>query len=1095
MANPFSSRLGGFSIAVDLDLSQAKRKLSEFGRQLKITSRIINKDLHVNMEKLDSVIGVTAVTTGALTSAFVALTASLTASIVAFSKFEQIMANVQSVVQGTETQLRAMSDAALKLGPEMNYSATVAADSLYYLGSAGYNAQQVMNTFPSVLTLARATMSNLSETSETLVNTINAFKMSTTEANRIANVFAATIGSSQATLTKMRVAMGYVAPIAHMVGMSVEEASAAIGVLTSRGLEASMIGTGLRMSLTRLAAPTRQATETLKELGLSAADVNPKFHKLADIIDLLRSKGAGLKELSGLVGVRAATTLSNLLIAGSTELRRFQKEITGTEQATKMANIQMDTIQATIGKLIKRVEVLIIKFGELFKEDVQTITKYVTKIIDFFEGLDDTWAKLIKNGTLFVLGITALGAAISALMLLVSSLMKAYIYLRDKQAANIAITKTQTAANNELAASFANVVASASRASMAMGNAQVAAVPLTGTSARSVTTGRFTSWNASNKFMAMPGVSGMVPGRQQAEIGATAAGRAMYGKPGYLDQQVGMTSPQRYSSWPPGGPPSRLSKLKAQLSSPGAGMGLGTAAMIGGGMMIPSENKYVSGFGKVLAGAGMGAMIGSVVPGVGTAIGATAGAIIGTGAAISDQMRADADKDKEKTLKRITENTDRQNELLKRRREAFAAAFTEEQKLVALDKLGMRGTEEWNAQTNKARQAQAVFNTAVSETNKELTDLIQTEGVHMSSDAIRRMGNANKQYEDYKSALKDSKEAQQDLNDALEATYDLANRAAQGLIEMANSIVLDKKETKLLALGNEELKAKLIGLGGDEDRAEVMLAEVNAKKKIVEIDEEIEKREEALTELRKFSGLELDKLTDAEKERSKELQKKYNISDVNLQVQIQDKIIQLEKELAEYQEKLRLEEQTAGATHNKILREQAEERLKIEQKKLDELKKLQINYAKHLMKNEVAARSAEEDFAHQLTALRGDSIATASMEVSNALADLWSRGFIGNMDEIKEYIELSLADKMGDITVGGMEIGGAIGAYVPRFTERYQAPEQQILDVLDTSLQLNQERQQYVVDTAKACQETADHTRPEVMKRVLESAKLGVGLR
>ncbi|XHB95891.1 phage tail tape measure protein [Lactococcus garvieae] len=64
-------------------------------------------------------------------------------------------------------------------------------------------------------------------------------------------------------------AMEYVGPVAHSVGMSVQETSAAIGLLSNNGIEGEKAGTALRGALSRLLKPSKQAAGAMQELGIN----------------------------------------------------------------------------------------------------------------------------------------------------------------------------------------------------------------------------------------------------------------------------------------------------------------------------------------------------------------------------------------------------------------------------------------------------------------------------------------------------------------------------------------------------------------------------------------------------------------------------------------------------------------------------------------------------------------------------------------------------------------------------------------------------------------------------------------------------------
>ena len=117
--------------------------------------------------------------------------------------------------------------------------------------------------------------------------------MDASKASIVANVFAAAISSSQATMLKLQESMKYISPVAANLNYSVEQTVAALSLLYNSGLEASMSGTQLRMSLTRLLKPTNQTYRAIKKLKLSYDDLDPSVNSLVDIVYKLEEANAG----------------------------------------------------------------------------------------------------------------------------------------------------------------------------------------------------------------------------------------------------------------------------------------------------------------------------------------------------------------------------------------------------------------------------------------------------------------------------------------------------------------------------------------------------------------------------------------------------------------------------------------------------------------------------------------------------------------------------------------------------------------------------------------------------------------------------------
>lgn len=178
---------------------------------------------------------VTAVAGGVITAAFAL-------AVRTSGQFEQSMANVAAVAGATGEQLKGLSNFAREMGATTVFTASQAADAMYYLASAGYGVEKMMKALPGVLNLAAATGGELAEVTNSVVATLNQFELGARDAARVSNVFAAAIGKSQATMGKLAVSMSYAGAGANALGLSLEQTTALLSKIYDIGIDASMAG-------------------------------------------------------------------------------------------------------------------------------------------------------------------------------------------------------------------------------------------------------------------------------------------------------------------------------------------------------------------------------------------------------------------------------------------------------------------------------------------------------------------------------------------------------------------------------------------------------------------------------------------------------------------------------------------------------------------------------------------------------------------------------------------------------------------------------------------------------------------------------------
>ena len=360
-----------------------------------------------------------------LTKAGTKLTATVTAPLVGLAakavsvsqQFEQSMANAGSVAGATGEDFEKMTAIAREMGSKTVFSASQAADALYYMASAGYKVDQMADSIEATLNLAAATQTDLADATSIVISTLNMYGMEASSAERVTNVFAAAIGNSMATMGKLSESMSYVGPVANSLGYSIEETVGALSVLYNAGYEGSQAGTVLRQALVNLMNPTSSAIGVFEELGISLDEINPSTHSFAEIIARLGDAGMDTAQAMKVFGARGGPGMLALLSAGSDAVVEMTESITGTNKATEMASIQLDTLQGQYKILKSELEEIAIAFGDILIPIIrQFITKYISPLTARLMGLNSGQKKQIVL-------IAAIAAAIGPLLLVLGKVV------------------------------------------------------------------------------------------------------------------------------------------------------------------------------------------------------------------------------------------------------------------------------------------------------------------------------------------------------------------------------------------------------------------------------------------------------------------------------------------------------------------------------------------------------------------------------------------------------------------------------------------------------------------------------------------------
>ena len=187
------------------------------------------------------------------------LTLGLGAAVKKSADFEEQMSKVGAVSQASGRQLKAMSDEAVMLGAKTSKSASEVASCMNELAQLGFNANQVMKAMPGVISAAEASGADMATTAQVMASSINSFNLKAENSGHVADVLATAANDSAADINYMGDALKYAGTPAHSLGISLEDTSAAIEVMSNAGLEGSQAGTALRASFIRLSNPTKKS--------------------------------------------------------------------------------------------------------------------------------------------------------------------------------------------------------------------------------------------------------------------------------------------------------------------------------------------------------------------------------------------------------------------------------------------------------------------------------------------------------------------------------------------------------------------------------------------------------------------------------------------------------------------------------------------------------------------------------------------------------------------------------------------------------------------------------------------------------------------
>ncbi|MFJ2752638.1 phage tail tape measure protein [Streptomyces sp. NPDC087297] len=206
------------------------------------------------------------------------------------NEYQRGISTFGAVTGASASQMQRASATAKALGADMKLptaTAGGAAEAMVELAKAGFRTDQAISATRASLVLSAAANTNAADSAKYLGDMMDQFAMGADKAGRAADILAATANSASGDIIDIYYAMKYAGPVAHGLGVSMEEAAAAVGMLGKAGILGQTAGTTLRGIFTNLAKPTKQMTEGLSEMGISAWDAEGRFKGLRYVIEKL----------------------------------------------------------------------------------------------------------------------------------------------------------------------------------------------------------------------------------------------------------------------------------------------------------------------------------------------------------------------------------------------------------------------------------------------------------------------------------------------------------------------------------------------------------------------------------------------------------------------------------------------------------------------------------------------------------------------------------------------------------------------------------------------------------------------------------------
>ncbi len=309
-----------------------------------------------------------------------------------YKDFEQGMANVKAITRGTDADMAKLTETARELGASTAFSAQEVAGAMEYLAMAGWKTNSIIAGMPGLLDLAAAGAVDVATAADVVSSTLAQFNMEASEAGRVADILAATATSSKTDVAGLGESLKYAGPQAGALGYALEDVAIALGLMGTKGIDASTAGTTLRTTLARMAKQgeltgeeTEAVAKSMNELGISLTDNEGKTKSFLQIMKDLRS---GFSKLSETEKAATATNLagmyaqSGLLAIVNASEKEFGDMVSVMEEyngvSKEMAGTRMDTLAGAMEELSGAADDVKIAFVDRLAPHMKQFIEWLT---------------------------------------------------------------------------------------------------------------------------------------------------------------------------------------------------------------------------------------------------------------------------------------------------------------------------------------------------------------------------------------------------------------------------------------------------------------------------------------------------------------------------------------------------------------------------------------------------------------------------------------------------------------------------------------------------------------------------------------------
>ena len=279
-------------------------------------------------------------------------------------------------------------------------------ESLEVLGQTVYDAMSagvqptedmadVLKVVASSSKLAKAGFTDTNTAMKASLSVINAYGMDIENINKVSDVLLNTQNLGVTTVEELSNALSKVTPVASAFGVSIENVTSALALMTKQGTNTEVASTGLSAILSELGKSGTTASENLQKASLSAGLTETSFKgllfsgkSLGDILDIMAdyAEQNNLSLVDMFSSIEAGKSALQITNAGAEE---FNKTLDSMETATGLVSESFEKMVTPSQRLDSAIATLKTTIGERLKPAVDSAKTALADLLTKMTGQVD----------------------------------------------------------------------------------------------------------------------------------------------------------------------------------------------------------------------------------------------------------------------------------------------------------------------------------------------------------------------------------------------------------------------------------------------------------------------------------------------------------------------------------------------------------------------------------------------------------------------------------------------------------------------------------------------------------------------------------